>query len=115
MLMIIFHLKRRRWGPSTMANVVDLLGSTNIISKRNPSMSKLFMFYQLFAITSAILAPATICLLIAGWCFVFEDFTGHMIIFLMFQLYLNKCKNKTQEEHVILMSMCLLYCGLQVV
>ncbi|XP_070778288.1 chitin synthase chs-2-like [Enoplosus armatus] len=58
--------QRRRWGPSTMANVVDLLGSTNVISKRNPSMSKLFMFYQLFAITSAILAPATICLLIAG-------------------------------------------------
>ncbi|XP_042362933.1 chitin synthase chs-2-like [Plectropomus leopardus] len=58
--------QRRRWGPSTMANVVDLLGSTNIIAKRNPSMSKLFMFYQLFAITSAVLAPATICLLIAG-------------------------------------------------
>ncbi|XP_051245639.1 chitin synthase chs-1-like [Dicentrarchus labrax] len=58
--------QRRRWGPSTMANVVDLLGSTNIISKRNNSMSKPFMFYQLFAITSSILAPATICLLIAG-------------------------------------------------
>ncbi|XP_038581359.1 chitin synthase chs-2-like [Micropterus salmoides] len=58
--------QRRRWGPSTMANVVDLLGSTNTISKRNSSMSKPFMFYQLFAITSSILAPATICLMIAG-------------------------------------------------
>ncbi|XP_034400735.1 chitin synthase chs-2-like isoform X2 [Cyclopterus lumpus] len=58
--------QRRRWGPSTLANVVDLLGSTSIVSKRNPSMSKPFMFYQLFAITSAVLAPATICLLIAG-------------------------------------------------
>uniref|UniRef100_A0A3Q3G9X1 chitin synthase n=1 Tax=Labrus bergylta TaxID=56723 RepID=A0A3Q3G9X1_9LABR len=61
--------QRRRWGPSTMANVVDLLGSSTVISKRNPSMSKPFMFYQLFNITSAILAPATICLLIAGLCF----------------------------------------------
>jgi len=50
-----------------MANVVDLLGSTSIVSKRNPSMSKPFMFYQLFGIISAVLAPATICLLIAGW------------------------------------------------
>ncbi|XP_030597626.1 chitin synthase chs-2-like [Archocentrus centrarchus] len=58
--------QRRRWGPSTMANVVDLLGSTTIISKRNPSMSKPFMFYQLFGIISAILAPATVCLLVAG-------------------------------------------------
>ncbi|XP_050923111.1 chitin synthase chs-2-like isoform X2 [Lates calcarifer] len=58
--------QRRRWGPSTMANVVDLLGSSNIISQKNPSISKPFMFYQLFSIISAILAPATICLLVAG-------------------------------------------------
>ncbi|CAI5691694.1 unnamed protein product [Oreochromis niloticus] len=58
--------QRRRWGPSTMANVVDLLGSTKIITKRNPSISKPFMFYQLFAMISAILGPATICLLVAG-------------------------------------------------
>uniref|UniRef100_A0A3Q3KAL0 chitin synthase n=1 Tax=Monopterus albus TaxID=43700 RepID=A0A3Q3KAL0_MONAL len=43
---------RRRWGPSTLGNVADLLGSTSIVSKRNPSISKLFMFYQLFAMVS---------------------------------------------------------------
>ncbi|KAI9536167.1 hypothetical protein NQZ68_036265 [Dissostichus eleginoides] len=58
--------QRRRWGPSTMANVVDLLGSTTVISKKNSSISKLFMFYQLIAFASSILAPATICLMIAG-------------------------------------------------
>ncbi|XP_043993752.1 chitin synthase chs-2-like [Gambusia affinis] len=58
--------QRKRWGPSTMANVVDLLGSTNLVSKKNPSMSKPFMFYQLFAMISAILAPSTICLMVAG-------------------------------------------------
>ncbi|CAI5691688.1 unnamed protein product [Oreochromis niloticus] len=61
----LYH-QRRRWGASTMANMVDLLGSTKIISKRNPSISKPFMFYQFFGMISAILAPATICLLIAG-------------------------------------------------
>uniref|UniRef100_A0A8C9XK79 chitin synthase n=1 Tax=Sander lucioperca TaxID=283035 RepID=A0A8C9XK79_SANLU len=65
--------QRRRWGPSTMANVVDLLGSTSTISKRNRSMSKPFMLYQLFAIASSILAPATICLMIAGsFTFLFQ-------------------------------------------
>ncbi|XP_074543357.1 chitin synthase chs-2-like [Halichoeres trimaculatus] len=58
--------QRRRWGPSTLANIVDLLGATNTVSKKNSSISKLFMLYQLFNITSAILAPATICLMIAG-------------------------------------------------
>ncbi|KAM8841069.1 chitin synthase chs-1-like [Spinachia spinachia] len=58
--------QRRRWGPSTLANVIDLIGDTSAISKKNPSISKLFMFYQLFAVASSILAPATICLMIAG-------------------------------------------------
>ncbi|KAK5604361.1 hypothetical protein CRENBAI_018567 [Crenichthys baileyi] len=49
-----------------MANVADLLGSTNIVSKKNPSMSKPFMLYQLFAMISAILGPATICLMVAA-------------------------------------------------
>ncbi|KAJ0003674.1 hypothetical protein NQD34_008772 [Periophthalmus magnuspinnatus] len=58
--------QRRRWGPSTFANIVDLLGSTTALSKRNSSISRPFMFYQLFSLISAILAPATICLMIAG-------------------------------------------------
>lgn len=70
-MLIIFLLQRRRWGPSTMANAVDLIGATSVVSKKNSSISKPFMLYQLFAISSSILAPATICLMIAGWCFVF--------------------------------------------
>ncbi|XP_019206504.1 chitin synthase chs-2 [Oreochromis niloticus] len=58
--------QRRRWGPSTMANVVDLLGSTKIITKRNQSISKAFMFYQLFGMISSIMGPSTICLLVSG-------------------------------------------------
>ncbi|XP_039461264.1 chitin synthase chs-2-like [Oreochromis aureus] len=58
--------QRRRWGPSTMANVVDLLGSTEIITKKNKSISKAFMFYQLFGMISSIMGPSTICLLVAG-------------------------------------------------
>lgn len=49
-----------------MANVVDLLGSTEIIAKRNKSISKPFMFYQLFGMISSILGPSTICLMVAG-------------------------------------------------
>ncbi|KAM6974307.1 uncharacterized protein LKV04_015945 [Tautogolabrus adspersus] len=61
-----FYNQRRRWGPSTMANIVDLLGSTTLISKRNPSMSKPYMFYQLFNMASSILSPSTVILMIAG-------------------------------------------------
>ncbi|KAF3834196.1 hypothetical protein F7725_025400 [Dissostichus mawsoni] len=35
-----FYNQRQRWGPSTMANILDLLGSTTMTIKKNPSMSK---------------------------------------------------------------------------
>ncbi|XP_034561272.1 chitin synthase chs-2-like [Notolabrus celidotus] len=61
-----FFNQRRRWGPSTMANIVDLLGSTTLLCKRNPSMSKPYMVYQLFSLASSILSPSTVVLMIAG-------------------------------------------------
>ena len=79
-----------------MANVVDLLGSANVISRKNPSLSKPFMFYQLFNMTSAILAPATICLMIAGWCYVFEGCTTFRELLRstpLFHFYVYECKH----------------------
>ncbi|XP_036945343.1 chitin synthase chs-1-like [Acanthopagrus latus] len=61
-----FYNQRRRWGPSTMANIVDLLGSGTLVSKRNQSMSKPYMFYQFLSLASSVLAPSTVVLMIAG-------------------------------------------------
>ncbi|TNN56732.1 Chitin synthase 8 [Liparis tanakae] len=61
-----FYNQRRRWGPSTMANIADLLGCTTMISKRNPSISKAYMFYQFLSLVAGILAPSTVVLMIAG-------------------------------------------------
>uniref|UniRef100_A0A3Q3MRH9 chitin synthase n=1 Tax=Mastacembelus armatus TaxID=205130 RepID=A0A3Q3MRH9_9TELE len=71
-----FYNQRRRWGPSTMANIVDLLGSSNLIINKNPSMSTPYMLYQLFCLTSSILAPSTVVLMIAGQVFVFQNKVG---------------------------------------
>ncbi|XP_051580950.1 chitin synthase chs-1-like [Myxocyprinus asiaticus] len=65
-----FYNQRRRWGPSTMANSIDLLGSGGLTSQRNTSISKLFILYQILNMAASILGPATICLMLAG-CFVF--------------------------------------------
>ncbi|KAJ8398896.1 hypothetical protein AAFF_G00418040 [Aldrovandia affinis] len=61
-----FYNQRRRWGPSTMANTIDLLGSGALTSQRNSSISKPYIFYQIISMTASILGPATICLMIAG-------------------------------------------------
>ncbi|XP_078032019.1 chitin synthase chs-2-like [Epinephelus lanceolatus] len=111
--------QRRRWGPSTMANVVDLLGATKIISKRNPSMSKPFMLYQLFAITSAVLAPATICLLIAGsLTFVLDVHAASALVMAVIPplIYLGLCfKLKSDTQITIAAVMSVIYSFLMLV
>ncbi|KAG1937051.1 chitin synthase chs-1-like [Pimephales promelas] len=68
-----FYNQRRRWGPSTMANTIDLLGSGGLTSQRNSSISKLYILYQIVSMAASILGPATICLMISGsFVFVWE-------------------------------------------
>uniref|UniRef100_A0A8C1GE76 chitin synthase n=1 Tax=Cyprinus carpio TaxID=7962 RepID=A0A8C1GE76_CYPCA len=61
-----FYNQRRRWGPSTMANTIDLLGSGGLTSQRNSSISKLYILYQIISMAASILGPATICLMISA-------------------------------------------------
>ncbi|KAK9958860.1 hypothetical protein ABG768_010960 [Culter alburnus] len=61
-----FYNQRRRWGPSTMANTIDLLGSGGLTSQKNSSISKLYILYQIISMAASILGPATICLMISG-------------------------------------------------
>ncbi|XP_030646443.1 chitin synthase chs-2-like [Chanos chanos] len=68
-----FYNQRRRWGPSTLANTIDLLGSGDLTCQRNSSISKPYILYQIVATGASILGPATICLMIAGsFTFIFD-------------------------------------------
>ncbi|KAJ4947808.1 hypothetical protein JOQ06_009840 [Pogonophryne albipinna] len=68
-----FYNQRRRWGPSTLANTLDLLHSGKETSKRNTSISGIYIFYQMFTVGSSILGPASVTLMIAGaFQFVFK-------------------------------------------
>ncbi|XP_049574396.1 chitin synthase 1 [Syngnathus scovelli] len=75
-----FYNQRRRWGPSTLANTLDLLHSGGETVKRNPSISRLYIFYQMFTVGSSILGPASVTLMVAGaFQFVF-DLSGTLSI-----------------------------------
>ncbi|XP_044051750.1 chitin synthase 1 [Siniperca chuatsi] len=68
-----FYNQRRRWGPSTLANTLDLLHSGSETVKRNSSISRLYILYQMFTVGSSILGPASVTLMIAGaFQFVFK-------------------------------------------
>uniref|UniRef100_A0A8D2ZR51 chitin synthase n=1 Tax=Scophthalmus maximus TaxID=52904 RepID=A0A8D2ZR51_SCOMX len=75
-----FYNQRRRWGPSTLANTLDLLHSGAETVKKNTSISRLYIFYQMFSVGSSILGPASVTLMIAGaFQFVFS-MTGTLSI-----------------------------------
>ena len=61
-----YFTQRRRWTPSTMANVLDLLLDWKNVIKKNQNISCLYIMYQGFMMASSIVTPGTVFLLIAG-------------------------------------------------
>ncbi|CAM4747857.1 unnamed protein product [Rotaria magnacalcarata] len=61
-----FFNQRRRWVPSTIANIMDFLADYKRIVIINDSISYLYIIYQLFLMVSTVLGPATVLLMIIG-------------------------------------------------
>ena len=61
-----FYNQRRRWVPSTIANIMDLLGDYKRTIKVNDNISLLYVFYQMLLIGGTILGPGTIFLMLVG-------------------------------------------------
>ncbi|OXA64962.1 Chitin synthase 1 [Folsomia candida] len=61
-----FYNQRRRWVPSTMANIMDLLLSYEKVVKVNPDISFLYICYQIVMMVGTILGPGTIFLMLVG-------------------------------------------------
>ena len=61
-----FYNQRRRWSPSTMANIMDLLMDWKNVTRKNEDISKLYILYQTFLMICSILTPGTIFLMILG-------------------------------------------------
>lgn len=59
-----FYIQRRRWAPSTMANVIDLLSHYSNTVRCNENISRLYILYQAFLLFGSILSPATIILMV---------------------------------------------------
>ena len=60
-----FFNQRRRWTPSTMANIIDLLSNSHNTVLMNDNISWFYIFYQLGMLVATVLGPATVILAIA--------------------------------------------------
>ena len=61
-----FYKQRRRWIPSTLANLFELVSSGSQIVKNNNFISYLFVFYQILNIVSTILSPGAVIIVLVG-------------------------------------------------
>lgn len=61
-----FYKQRRRWIPSTVANLWLLVSKAGKITAKNESISWGFIIYQIIVIISTIISPATVILVIAS-------------------------------------------------
>ncbi|KAI6645780.1 Chitin synthase 6 [Oopsacas minuta] len=61
-----FYKQRRRWIPSTLANLFELVSSGSRIVKKNNFISYLFVFYQILNIISTILSPGSVIIVLVG-------------------------------------------------
>lgn len=61
-----FYTQRRRWAPSTMANIVDLLSNQKKTVAINDSISTPYIWYQGMLMFGTILGPGTIFLMLVG-------------------------------------------------
>ncbi|ESO85384.1 hypothetical protein LOTGIDRAFT_154879 [Lottia gigantea] len=61
-----FFNQRRRWMPSTMANIMDLLGDYKNTIRNNNNISMIYIIYQGALMLSTVLGPATVLMMISG-------------------------------------------------
>ena len=61
-----FYKQRRRWIPSTIANIAQLISEATSITKKNDSVSILFILFQTLMVFSTAISPATVILVITS-------------------------------------------------
>ncbi|CAO1376539.1 unnamed protein product [Diamesa hyperborea] len=97
-----FYNQRRRWVPSTMANIFDLLGDAKNIVKINNNISRPYIFYQIILMFGTIIGPGTIFLMMCSAILsVFQvsivtAFIWNIIPLFSFMLICYFCKQKYQ-------------------
>ncbi|XP_015109436.1 chitin synthase chs-2 isoform X1 [Diachasma alloeum] len=97
-----FYNQRRRWVPSTMANIMDLLMDSKRTIKINDNISMPYISYQILLMGGTILGPGTIFLMLVGAfvaAFKIDNWTSfyyNIFPILLFMVVCFTCKSNVQ-------------------
>ena len=105
-----FYNQRRRWVPSTIANIMDLLMDAKRTIKINDNISLPYISYQILLMGGTILGPGTIFLMLVGAfvaAFKIDNWTSfyyNIIPILLFMIICFTCKSNIQVIMALLLS-----------
>eukprot|EP00095_Tigriopus_kingsejongensis_P011454 maker-scaffold271_size230452-snap-gene-0.8 protein:Tk11454 transcript:maker-scaffold271_size230452-snap-gene-0.8-mRNA-1 annotation:"isoform b" len=97
-----FYNQRRRWMPSTIANVLDLLGDWRRVINNNDDISIFYILYQIMMMIGTVLGPGSIFLMLVGACGVafslatWTSFVINLVPMIIFILVCLLAKSDTQ-------------------
>ncbi|XP_066588924.1 chitin synthase chs-2 isoform X1 [Prorops nasuta] len=107
-----FYNQRRRWVPSTIANIMDLLMDAKRTIKINDNISLPYISYQILLMGGTILGPGTIFLMLVGAfvaAFKIDNWTSfyyNIIPILLFMIVCFTCKSNVQLLCAQILSTC---------
>ncbi|XP_014664502.1 PREDICTED: uncharacterized protein LOC106806877 [Priapulus caudatus] len=61
-----FYNQRRRWIPSTLANIIDLLLNSRSMVRKNPTISWLYVLYQGLLLFATLVGPGITFIMVVG-------------------------------------------------
>ncbi|XP_046403854.1 chitin synthase chs-2-like [Ischnura elegans] len=105
-----FYNQRRRWVPSTMANIFDLLGDYKRTVECNANISTLYIVYQMVLMAGTVLGPGTIFLMLVGAfvaAFKIDNWTSfyyNLIPIMIYMFVCFLCKSDVQLWTALLIS-----------
>ena len=108
-----FYNQRRRWMPSTIANIADLLSDYRNVVKNNDDISYFYILYQIMMMIGTILGPGSIFLMLVGAFNVafkismFESLMYNFVIIMVFILIC--CFFKADHQVFAAMVLSLVY------
>ena len=89
-----FYKQRRRWGPSTTANIYELISRFQL-ARKNRNISIFYIFYHAVSMGLSLLGPATTALMVAQG---FEFGLRKVVNFFSLDLHIRSNKDKGLES-----------------
>ena len=107
-----FYNQRRRWMPSTIANILDLLSDYKRVVRNNDDISIFYIVYQIMMMVGTMLGPGSILLMLSGAFSVAfkltddEAFIVNLIPIVIFIFICFTCKSDHQLNFAWFLTVC---------